>query len=144
MITGTQSPKFIFDPTGTPVEVVLNNVVILKDEPEEDILIHESIFTGHREIIIKGKYWVVELKKYLFKEEDVFDMYETLKQFEGVEVRYFRHADGDYLKDGNGNEIKMFVEDITEGHLKTTDYKDLLFLRFRSVGYVDLTQNIQV
>lgn len=150
MIFGITAPKFVIDPYNTNVDVLLDYVVIQKDKPEEDIVIHTSIFTGHRSFIIKGKYWIVEMKMNLYKYTAAIDSltpqqkYKELKQYEGLEMRYYRHRGGDYLKDSTGAEVKMFLESITESYYKTSDYKDLLLLKFRSTKYVDLTQGLGV
>ena len=149
MLTGTAAPKVIF---GTN-EIALDNVVILKDEPEEDYIIHPSIFTGHREFIldvvidavtIKRKYWVVEIKMNLYDlgETAALIFYNNIKQYEGSSGKYYRHSDGDYLKDKNGDQVPMILESVVESYMKTTDFKDLLFLRFKSSKYVDLSQGV--
>ena len=148
MIFGTTAPKFIFNPTGLNQTVLLNYVVILKDAPEEDFLIHQSIFTGHREFILKGKYWVFDLKMHLYKYTTVVDgktpteKYDEIKQFEGVNLRLYRHGNGDYLKDSSNAEVEMFLESVTESYYKTTDYKDLLLLKFKSTKYVDIAKGV--
>ncbi len=145
MIFGNEAPKIIYDPTGTPVEILLDYVVIEKDEPEEDFLIHQSIFTGHREFILKGKYWVVEMKLHVYKlgVEAGLEYYNTLKQYSNNLFRYFRHRDGDYLKDSTGAEIEMFLEYINESYYSdVAEYPDYLLLRFRSTKYIDLTQGV--
>jgi len=143
MIFGNDAPKFIYDPSGSPVTVLLDFAIIEKDEPEEDIVIHQSVFTGHREYIIKGKYWIVELTLHLYKHGvDAKTYYNTIKTYEGKNVRYYRHRDGDYLRDKNGNGITMFIDRIVESNYKTTDYPDILQLRLKSNNYVDIAQGI--
>lgn len=148
MIFGSSAPKFIYDPTGSPVQILLDYVVIQKDEPQEDFIIHESKFTRHREFILKGKYWIIEMKMHLFKIAENIDLttaknfYNNIKPYEGSEVRYYRHRDGDYLKDKNGNEVKMFLESVNESYYDTTDFKDLLYLKFKSTKYVDLARSV--
>lgn len=144
MIFGTQAPKFIYDPAGDNIEVLLDYIVVLKDEEERDKIIHESVFTGHRELIIKGYYWIYECRLHLFKYDNPQTVYENLKSFEGKTVRFFRHRDGDYLKDNAGAEVKMFLESVNESYYETTDYKDLLLLKFKSTEYVDLTQGLGI
>lgn len=148
MIFGNDAPKIIFDPTGLNESVLLDYVIIQKDEPEEDTVIHQSIFTGHRELILKGKHWIVEMKMHLFKVAVNIDLptaknfYKNLKSYEGAELRYYRHRDGDYLKDKNGNEVRMFLESVDESYYETTDFKDLLYLKFKSTKYVDLARSV--
>lgn len=148
MIFGSSAPKFIYEPAGDAVEILLDYVVIQKDEPQEDFIIHQSVFTGHREFILKGKYWIIEMKMHLFKLLEatdyatVMEYYSKLKNYQGAEVRYYRHRDGDYLKDKNGNEVKMFLESVNESYYDTTDFKDLLYLKFKSTKYVDLARSV--
>lgn len=138
MIFGTQAPKFIYDPAGDNVEVLLDYIVVLKDEEERDKIIHESVFTGHRELIIKGYYWIYECRLHLFKYDNPQKAYEDFKLFEGKTVRFFRHRDGDYLQDADSNEVQMFLQSVDEAYYQTTDYKDLLILKFKSAEYIHL------
>lgn len=140
MLFGTEAPKFINDPAGTPEEVLLDYSVVIKDEPEEDRIVHQSIFTGHREFILRGKYWIFEIKVHLFKYDDPIGKYNEIKQFEGMNVRLYRHQDGDYIKQPDGSEASFFIESIDESYYQTADYKDLLFIRFVSNNYVDLSK----
>ncbi len=144
MLFGSEAPKFIYDPTGSNTEVLLDYVVIEKDEPEEDFLMHQSIFTGHREFILKGKYWVVEMKIHVYKlgYTDGLAYYNTLKSYEGAKLRFHRHRDGDYLKDSNGAEVEMFLEYVNESYYNTVNYPDFVLLRFKSTKYVDLSQGV--
>lgn len=142
MIFGSTAPKFVVDPQGASHTVVLDYIVVTKDEPEQDILIHESIFTGHREIIIKGSYWVYECDLHLFKYWSPTTKYNTLKGYVGNEVSFYRHRNGDVLRDSSGNEVMMLFESMDEAYYQTPDYKDLLKLRFRSLKYVDLKESL--
>ncbi len=148
MIHGTSAPKFIFDPTGAGTVVLLDYIQILKDKPEPEEIIHQSIFTGHREFIILGHYYIYECRLHLYKYTTVVDgltpqeKYDEIKQFEGAVVRFFRHSDGDYLKDSTGAEVQMFLQSVDESYYKTPDYKDLLLLKFKSTEYIDLTQGL--
>lgn len=144
MITGQQAPKLIFNPLSDNITILLNHIVVTKDEPEEDLVIHQSIFTGHREFVIKGKYWIYECKVHLYKYTTLADSftpiekYQLLKDYEGQLFRFYRHREADYLKDVNGDEVQMVLQSITESYYKTTDYKDLLLLKFKSTKYVKL------
>ena len=142
MLFGSSAPKFIYEPSGANETILLDYVVIMKDEPEEDFIIHQSIFTGHREFILKGKYWVVEMKLHLYKQGNPLVYYNTIKNYEGTNIRFFRHRDGDYLKDSTGAEVEMFLQSVDESYYQTLDYKDLLLLKFKSTEYVDLTQGL--
>lgn len=144
MIFGSEAPKFIYDPAGANIEILLDYVVIEKDEPEDDLLIHQSIFTGHREFILKGQYWIVELKLHLYKLgiTDGTAFYNTIKLYEGMKIRFYRHRNGDYLKDSTGAEVEMFLEYVNESYYDTVNYPDYLLLRFKSTKYVDLSQGV--
>ncbi|MDY0082852.1 MAG: hypothetical protein RBR74_06705 [Ignavibacteriaceae bacterium] len=143
MIFGVNAPQFIYDPTGVNETVLLDYIIPLRDEAEQEILIHQSIFTGHREFIQKGFHWIYECKLHLFKYDNPLLKYEELKQYEGLLVRFYRHRDGDYLKDSTGAEVEMFLESVDESYYQTTDYKDLLLLKFKSSNYVDLAKNLE-
>lgn len=148
MIFGTSAPKFIFNPLGTNETVLLDYVVVVKDEPEQKRIMHQSIFTGHREFIVLKKYWLFELKMHLYKYTTAVDgktpqeKYDELKQYEGLNVRLYRHADGDYIKQPDATEASFFLETIDESYYQTTDYKDLLLLKFRSNSYTDFSQGL--
>jgi len=142
MIFGTGAPKFIYNPTGLNEEVLLDYAIIIEDKPEADFLIHESIFTGHREFINLGKYWTIKLNINLYKQTYAETYFNTIKQYEGLEVRFFRHRDGDYVKDNLGAEVPFFLETIDESYYKTPDYKDLLTLKLKSTKYVDMLQGV--
>lgn len=152
MLFGDQSPKIIIDPDGINFEIKIEYVIIKKDEAENDFLIHESVFTGYRnfitevtidEIVIKRKYWIVELFQHLYKYGPAAAVYyNTIKKYEGANVRFYRHSNGIYLKDGAGEEVPMFIEKIEENYFDTPDKKDYLFYRFKSTKYVDMTQGV--
>ena len=142
MIFGTTAPKFIFDPTGAATAVLLDYVNIIKDEPEEIKIMHESVFTGHREFVLLKKYWVFELKLHLYKYANPINKYAELKTYEGSDVRLYRHSDGNYIETPDGVDAVFFLETIDESYYQTPDYKDLLFLRFVSNNYTDLSQGI--
>lgn len=146
MLFGNSAPKFIFDPDGENITVLLDYIVTLEDRPEEDYLIHESVFTKHRSFILKGKNWIYRCKLHLYKYTGVTPQvkYAELKQYEGSAVRFYRHRDGDYLKDSTGAEVQMFLQSVDESYYQTSDYKDLLLLKFISTEYVDLTQGIGI
>jgi hypothetical protein len=144
MLFGSQAPKIIFDPAGENTTILLDYVVVLKDEPEDEILIHQSKFNGHREIELLGKYWTytckIHINKYSFAVNGLTPMekYLQLREAEGKVFRFYRHRDGDYLKDSAEAEVEMFLRSVSEGYYKTTDYKDLLILEFKSTKYVTL------
>lgn len=148
MLFGSSAPKFIFDPTGVNEEVLLDYAVVTKDEPKEDVIIHESKFTSYRVYNVKGKYWIFECKLHLYKYNSVDDgftpkeKYEQIKSYEGKLGRLHRHSDGDYLKDSEGVGVNMVLEKVIPSYYKTTDYKDLLLLKFQSESYVDLFQGV--
>jgi hypothetical protein len=148
MIFGNEAPKFIYNPAVINQTVLLNYIQVITDKPEPEEIIHQSIFTGHREFIILGHYYIYVCKLHLYKYTTAVDgltpqeKYDEIKQFEGNVVRFFRHSDGNYLKDSTGAEVEMFLQSIDESYYKTPDYKDLLLLKFKSTKYVDLTQGL--
>lgn len=137
MIFGTAAPKFVYDPEGTPATVYLDYVVILKDEPEIDLIENKSVINGHREFDYQGKHWIYEIRVHLCKYSNPRSKYEEIKQYEGDEVVLYRHRDADPFRDGSSNDVLFVITKIQEAYFDTTDYKDILIIRFESKDYVD-------
>ena len=139
MIFGTGSPKFVYDPEGTPVTVNLDYVVILTDKPEIDLVEHKSVINGHREFILQGKHWVYEIRLHLCKYADIRAKYEEINQYLGADVWLYRHREAAPFKDSAGDEVLFNIVSIDESYFDTPDYKDVLIIRFESKDYVNLT-----
>ena len=139
MIFGISAPKFVYDPDGTPATVNLDYVVILKDEPEIDLIEHKSVINGHREFDYRGKHWIYEIRVHLCKYSNPRSKYEEIKQYEGAEVVLYRHSESEPFKDANDDEVLFLITKIQEAYFDTTDYKDTLIIRFESKDYIDLS-----
>lgn len=139
-IFGIQSPKFVKGAN----TYLLDHSVIIKDAPEQDIIMHESILNRHREFVIKGKHWVFEINLLLFKYGvDAQDKYDELKPLERTLVdQLFRRKDGIAIKDSTNTLVKFFIDEITETYLNRWDFPDVLRIRFVSEKYVDMTKSV--
>lgn len=139
MIFGTFSPKFVYDPSGTSVTVMMNYVVVLKDEPFVKVITNESIINGHREYHYRGKHWLYEVRIHIFKCSNPRSKYEEIKQYEGLEVALYRHRDAEPFKNSTGDIVPFVITSIKEAYWDTPDYKDVLIVTFQSKDYIDLS-----
>lgn len=130
--TGTHS-------LNTEMAVMMNYIVILKDEPEIDLIEHKSVINGHREFDYQGKHWIYEIRMHLYKCSNPRSKYEEIKQYEGSEVVLFRHSEAEPFKDANDDDVLFLITKIQEAYFDTTDYKDILIIRFESKDYIDLS-----
>lgn len=138
MIFGVSAPKFVIDYGGeSEATVLLDYCIPTQDKPEPDIIEHKSVINGHREHILKGIHWIFEVRVNLFKYTDPRSKYEEIKQYEGQDVTLFRHRDGEPYKDNGGNEVLFSLVSVTEAYLTQIDYKDILYLQFKSKDYID-------
>ena len=139
MIFGVSAPKFVFDygVEETEQTVLLDYVIPTQDKPEPDIIEHKSVINGHREHILKGNHWIFEVRLNLYKYTNPRSKYEEIKQYEGLDVTLFRHRDGDPFKDSSGTEVLFTLVSVTEAYLTQIDYKDVLYLTFKSKDYID-------
>lgn len=143
MLFGNSAPKIVIDPSGLNLEIALDYSVITKDEPEEDLIIHQSLFTGFKPVKILGKYWAFELKMHLYKYETTMrEVYSQLKSYEQASVRLYRHSDGNYFMNNLDEEVLFTLVSINEGYYKSKTFKDLLFLKFKSNAYIDMTKGV--
>jgi hypothetical protein len=139
-IFGSAPPKFVYDYEGeNEVSIDLDYWITTKDEVEDKELIQESELEADREIISRGSYLLFEgrinLHKYLQKYGMVYtqNKFESIIQFNNKKVALWKHRDGQAFKDGEGN-IVLFHLRVIPKNLTALDYRDVLFLKFRSLS----------
>lgn len=143
-IFGSSGPKIVYD-LGGPNEktVLLGHWVPGKDELDsEKVLIHESELETDRDFIdLGGGYWVYDGFMYLFKYNDPFlirSKFEEINQFNRKKVVLYKHLDGDPFKDSLGNNVLFYMNCYPKNY-QTLDYRDLLYIQFRSCRNVEFS-----
>ncbi len=143
-IFGSSGPKFAYD-LGGPSEatVILGHWVPGKNEQDgEKVLIHESELESDRDFIdLGGGYWVYDGFVYLMKYVDpilIRSKFEEINQYNRKKVVLWQHRDGDPFKDSLGNNM-LFYMNCYPRNFGTLDYRDLLYIQFRSCKAVDFS-----
>jgi hypothetical protein len=140
MIFGIQNPKIIDSGANT---ILLDNVVVLVDEPITYKLIHQSPLNGNRNVVHRGKRWTYEIRYHLFKQStDHATIFETLYDLLGTEVTLYRHRDKNPFQDTTGTVVPFIFKEINPVYVETVNYRDALILKFISTKFVDLTKNL--
>lgn len=138
-ITGTTPPKFQV----AGVNVFLNFARVTRYEPDFKDVLNESSLNRARGFIGKNHHWVVEIAINLHKHPDPINKIgEILTHLHAANCQVWRHREGLPFRDSTGTNVDFFFADYTTTHLRTTDFKDLLTIVFRSVDVVDFTQSL--
>lgn len=136
MLFGSTAPKFVI--TG-PDTLLLDYVVVEKDEPVLDMIEQESVITGKRDFIIKGKHWEYHLRQHIFKMTGGVDKtyYQDVKtNFEGQTGSLYRH------RDSTAFTAQFILYSVEEYYLSKYKQEDIIIYKFKSVDYVDITDTL--
>jgi hypothetical protein len=142
-IFGSIAPKFVYDLGGTnETEVIINYWVPTADEPDGDRdIIHEAEIEADREIIDRGNFWTFEGRVNLYKYGSpilIRSKFEEIYQFNKKKVVLWKHGDGEPFKDMLGNNVLWYMK-VTPKNFYTLDYRDILFINFRSLKEIDFS-----
>lgn len=124
--------------------IALDYAVVLKDEPEPDIITAISPINGHRSTVVKGYRWVFEIRINLWKEGASANA--TLTQFlndlGGTDHQIKRFGDAvDFMKNSSGNVYFTLVK-VQPGFLTQARQYDTVILRWESNDYIDLLEDL--
>lgn len=136
---GIPKIKLIASPN---TETTLYDARILRDEPENEYMVHTSIINGHKEIVLKGTHWFFDVGIHIFKtgtDNENIAKYQELAQLIGSEFELYRHTDfANPIFDSDGDAIPFILYEKIETYYQTTEYHDYLILKFMSTDYVDM------
>lgn len=135
-IFGIEAPKF--DNNGT--EVLLDYAVVLKDEPEFEGTMHQSIYTGHRWWIDKGEHWRFDVMIHLFKYTDPQTKFDSIIACKNALVTLWPRRDRDPFKDSTGTVVKFKLLEVNKAWIDSAIYPDKLILKFESQDYIDISK----
>jgi hypothetical protein len=119
-------------------EVTLNNCIVLKDEPQPDIVVHQSPLNGHRTTIVRGYHWVFEVQLNFWKSASAAALKAWLEDVGETNHRIKRFGDDDYLKKDGSTDCYFTLEFVRSSFLTQSRDKDVIFLRWTSNDYVQL------
>lgn len=144
-IFGSTAPKFVFDLGGSNEKtVILDYWVPITDEPDDDRdILQESELEADRDILNRGNFWTFEGRVNLYKYKIpnlIRSKFEEIYQYNKKKVVLWKHRDGIQFKDKDGNNILWYVN-VTPKNLYTLDYRDILFIKFRSLKEVNYSDN---
>ena len=139
-IFGTDQPKII---TSGGTTILLDAVVVLKDEPVFDRVRHQSVLSGDREYVCRGYHWIYQIKKHLYKHETVQDHFIALHGALYDEVTLYRHRDHDPIQDSSGTVVPFKFLELKPFYLETVNYHDAAILTFESTKFIDITKSMQ-
>lgn len=133
MLFGQTAPKFV---VGTNT-LLLDYVKIEKDAPVLDMIEQESVITGKRDFIIKGKHWDFELVQHLWKVGSTKTYYETVKStYEGAIGSLYRHRDAPPFTE------QFILYSVEEYYLEQFKKQDILVYKFKSIDYVNIINTL--
>lgn len=133
MLFGTTAPKFVVGAN----TLLLDYVRIEKDAPVLDMIEQESVITGKRDFIIKGKHWEFEVIQHLWKVASTKTYYEAVKStYEGATGSLYRHSDAPAFTE------QFILYSVEEYYLDEFNKQDILLYRFKSIDYVDITDTL--
>lgn len=138
--TGTHSIE-------TEQEVFLDYWITINEETDVRNILHESELEADRFIIPRGEYLEIEGRINLFKYEDMDSRkskFSEIYEFKNKKVSLWKFRDGDPFKDENGNEVLFYIESVISKNLTTLDYRDVLFLKFRSLKGIDYPNSFPI
>ncbi len=136
--TGTHSLK-------SEYTVSLNNWVDMQSEPDGDTtLTIESQLQVDRDFIDRGgDFLIYSGRVLLFNYDNVTlarSKFEEIYMFNKKKVYLYKHRDGSVYKDYDGNNVQFYMTVIAK-NFDTLDYRDLLFVTFRSLKAVNLSND---
>jgi len=141
-IFGTSVPKIKLAVSPSTI-YTLNYAKILKDEPDNEYLVHQSVINGHKEFILKGTHWSFEVGINLFKESNPGTAYSGYAALLGKKFYLYRHSSLNVaIQDSSGTDVPFMLYEKQESYYQTTDFKDYLILKFQSCDYVSLEQSL--
>lgn len=138
---GILPPKF---KRGT-TSVVINYWVTTRDEPESMFITHESDINKHREydFFTTSKiqdHWLFEGIINIGKYSYPYSKYNEINAHKRELVQLWRHADGDYFKNTNGDIVYFFLKELIPFHFDKPGFPDRLLLKFESQDFVDVSK----
>lgn len=145
-IFGSEGPKIVFDLGGeNETTVILGKWVTTADEPDSlREIINESELEDDRDIIsLGGEFWKFEGFVHLHKYSDpelIRSKFEEIYQFNRQNVVLYKHKDGNYFKDTNGDAVLWKMNCFPKNY-QPLDYRDLLIVQFRSLKGVDFSDS---
>jgi hypothetical protein len=138
-IFGDGTPQFAVNFGQTnQVVVVLDNYIITKDEPTVKKITNESELETDRVFTYLGEYWELDVQVNLFKYSNPVSKYNEIKQYKNQNVVLWKHGDGNYYKDTNGNPALFYIDEVTPMSLSQFDPSDILIIKFLSLKGVVL------
>jgi hypothetical protein len=134
-IFGTQAPMFVYNHGSSGEEaVLLDNAVIVRNEPAYDYVEHKSQIDGSKILFKRAKHYEVEIRLNLFKYSNPTGKFNTIANYEGKPVTLWLHRDGAQYKQTDDETDALFVlREVNPFYLNNTDYKDGLVLIFQSI-----------
>lgn len=138
-IFGDGSPQFAVN-YGQPnqVIVILDNYIITKDEPAVKKIINESQLEAERSFLYFGDYWELDVQVNLFKYDNAPAKFTEIYQYKNQNVVLWKHKDGSYYKDQEGNPALFYIDEVTPIPLTQFDGSDILIIKFLSLSGVKL------
>lgn len=131
----------------TEMTVLLDYVVVDKDEAEDRSGFYESVITNHREKDSRGEHWVFSVILNLWKygsEAAIKSKLDEIYQYRNSDLTLYRHRDSDPFKDAAGNDVLFFIDEIRPFYMERIAFRDRLLVTFRSKDPVDFTQNVTI
>lgn len=136
-IFGIEAPKF--DSSGT--EVLLDYAVVLRDEPEHEEILFQSVLNNHRTWYDKGDHYTFEVMINLFKYADPLAKFNEIYTHLNSLVTLWRRRDRDAFKDSSGDVVYFELTEITPVWIDSYIKPDQLILLFESTDYVDISKS---
>lgn len=139
MIFGTAAPKF----KAQDGEIVLLDYSkILTDRPIYSYLEQISVINGNINHIDKGYWWEYIVRIHVFKESESIAKANKYYSYLGQDVYLYRHREAEPFKDENGNDVLFRIQEVTPSYLETSDYKDIIDIKFKSSKFIDASKTI--
>lgn len=119
----------------------------LRDEPEWEYIVHESILNGFVSITDLGAHWIVEMILYIYKDslDDAHDAADRIQDllWNDTAFTYYRHSNGSELMDVAGTTAITFkLVEFKPFCVETGDYKDAIYIKFISLDYVKVVPTL--
>lgn len=124
-------------------EVALNDVIVTRDEAIPDIVQHISPINGHRTTIVRGYWWVFEVRMHFWKNGNATLMQTYLQEIGETDhrIKRFGVAD-DFIKDADNNDLYFTLVHVKPSFLTNSRDKDILVARWESNDYAGLDHNL--
>jgi hypothetical protein len=137
-IFGTSSPKI----TSGATTINLDYAIVTKNEPDDQSFVLPDTYAGSDGHVARGYHWDFEVTINIFKEADPAAMYVSLIALLGTKVHVFPHRDHSALSDALGNPVEFLFSELAPQYVTETFDYDALALKFKSLGFVDLSQSL--